>query len=214
MEGHCVICLEDMEGEDVVCLPCTHAFHGACLNRMRDPRCPVCRAPIDGSETGLDTRHMEQLYREDEQEHAEEWMADGWFAWRSERFERAISYVAARVHPSYDPRLMAIHMSADCWEGQYRQECYALCCLFYSVYFAPQHEMAPMELVGVRDIIMSNIIPLVAKYNPAVVHQIVREQLNNIPYDEHKLVCLQHTAFQIIVGETLLRQALVSFSAI
>lgn len=53
----CSICLEMLRGKAIVVTTCGHMFHLACLNAMQDPRCPICRQPVD---TGLLARRPEE----------------------------------------------------------------------------------------------------------------------------------------------------------
>jgi len=47
MEGpeKCSICLEDLE-TNIHVLECNHKFHLACIQNVRNPECPLCRAPL------------------------------------------------------------------------------------------------------------------------------------------------------------------------
>ena len=47
-ENTCSICFEAKR--NVLILPCTHArFCRGCIEKLRDERCPLCRAPIRGT---------------------------------------------------------------------------------------------------------------------------------------------------------------------
>lgn len=48
-DAECAICLEPLDGFRST-LPCSHAFHSACIIRacMRDARCPICRIGVIG----------------------------------------------------------------------------------------------------------------------------------------------------------------------
>ena len=52
--GSCCICLEPLEADEAVYLPCEHRLHARCcreylghqLQRRNDVSCPMCRAPL------------------------------------------------------------------------------------------------------------------------------------------------------------------------
>merc|ERR1719483_600252 len=57
-EDQCSICLTDyQEGDSQRGLPCTHAFHTACVDQWlaTNPTCPVCRADLKPRDTATST---------------------------------------------------------------------------------------------------------------------------------------------------------------
>lgn len=46
MDEDCPVCFEPLGEGETNTLGCGHIFHQTCINRLRDRRCPLCRAPI------------------------------------------------------------------------------------------------------------------------------------------------------------------------
>ncbi|XP_031387030.1 E3 ubiquitin-protein ligase MPSR1 [Punica granatum] len=65
----CCVCLSGMkDGEDLRVLPCTHRFHGPCIDRWfsgpRKRTCPMCRFMLDGGSGEVASRRWEELTEE------------------------------------------------------------------------------------------------------------------------------------------------------
>lgn len=79
----CTICLEDyIEGEQLVVLPCKHAFHSDCIVPWlteRSPTCPLCKALMEVEREGdeLHRRQREEERRNDEQQDVSSTIASG-----------------------------------------------------------------------------------------------------------------------------------------
>jgi hypothetical protein len=57
----CSICLSDyIDGDIVVCLPCGHIYHDACLSHWisRSIRCPLCRCNLEEADSRLEVTAM------------------------------------------------------------------------------------------------------------------------------------------------------------
>jgi hypothetical protein len=62
----CPICLDPLNNKNNVCIitPCDHVFHCECLDRYKQPICPICRKSIQSIETvspdDLETMELEE----------------------------------------------------------------------------------------------------------------------------------------------------------
>lgn len=53
LEDDCIICTELLAPSSApLTLACSHTFHGACIQQLVGPACPVCRAPITATQDG------------------------------------------------------------------------------------------------------------------------------------------------------------------
>lgn len=43
----CSICYENMESSGIITLNCGHTFHKACISKIMNKVCPLCRKPIN-----------------------------------------------------------------------------------------------------------------------------------------------------------------------
>jgi hypothetical protein len=80
LEGGCVICMEEFSDENpaVVFGPCGHTYHQACIEQLRDFRCPECRSgrfaiyerPADrnGARNDRNARDVQRQFYEEQKE--------------------------------------------------------------------------------------------------------------------------------------------------
>lgn len=76
----CPICLEAGGGGDWTRTRCSHWFHGACLAKLRDDACPMCRGTLSDPEfkteaaalgaISLDTDYFEWRWEDDDHAYA------------------------------------------------------------------------------------------------------------------------------------------------
>jgi hypothetical protein len=66
----CPVCQEEVNADDDAKLICGHGIHFECARQLRDPRCPLCRAPITTKSCKLpaeDIRAMDRRQKADAQ---------------------------------------------------------------------------------------------------------------------------------------------------